>query len=30
MMDVMINHHSQKEPQNKLQINLLVTFEATE
>ena len=29
MMDVIINHHSQKEPQNKLQLNLLITFEAT-
>ena len=29
MMDVIINHHSQKEPQNKLQLNLFITFEAT-
>ena len=30
MMDVIINHHSQKEPQNKLKLNHLITFEATE
>ena len=29
-MEVIINHHSQKEPQNKLQLNLLITFEATD
>ena len=29
-MEVIINHHSQKEPQKKLQLNLLITFEATD
>ena len=30
MMGVMINHHSQKESQNKLELNFLIVFEATE
>ena len=30
MMGVIINHHSQKESQNKLQLHLLIVFEATE